>query len=71
MELMGGCVNEEAEENLEMARDRMKRAYDKGKSESGSGAGNLILLKKHNRKSGLDPHFKGSYPVLEEKGRMY
>ena len=68
MELMGGCVNEEAEENLEMARDWMKRAYDKGKIESGSGAGDLILLKKHNRKSGLDPHFKGPYPVLRRKG---
>ena len=39
------------EENLEIAREKMKRAYDRGKSDSGISIGDLVLLKKNNRKS--------------------
>ena len=65
---MGKCVVEEVEENLEIAREKMKRAYDSGKSDSGISIGDLVLLKKRNRKSGFDQHFKGPYPVLKRAG---
>lgn len=68
MEHMGGCVKEEVEENLEIARGRMKRAYDRGKTESKVSAGDLVLLRKHNRKSGLEQCYKGPYSVLSRKG---
>ena len=47
-------VNEEVKENLGQSRDRMKRAYDKGKVNSDVKPEDLILLDNRVRKSGLD-----------------
>ena len=44
---MGRCVNENVEENLEIARDRMKKAYDEWRGECGIiiiSVGNLVVL---------------------------
>ena len=49
-----GMVNEEVEENLGTARAKMKRAYDIGKCESTAKAGDLVLVRNHSRRSGLD-----------------
>ena len=61
-------VNEEVEENLGSARDKMKRAYDTGKGKSTAGPGDLVLVKNHSRRSGRDQCFKGPFTVLKRNG---
>ena len=63
-----GMVNEEVEENLGTARAKMKRAYNIGKCEYTAKAGDLVLVRNHSRRSGLDQCFKGPFIVLKRIG---
>ena len=55
-------------ENLQEARGRMKRFYNRGKTTTEVTKGDFVGLKKQPRPSGLDPCYLGPYQVIRRRG---
>ena len=65
---METLLNDQVNENLTRARERMKSDYDKGKRDTECNPGDWVYLGKQKRTSGLSEYFEGPFLVLTRRG---